>query len=287
MNILYIGSSGALSLLPFKKLLAEDYKISAVGAFNPVVLHEKVIALENESLSLLANQHNIPLIDLSQPLNTILQQCTDYSIELIVMSCYSKRLPDLLFNFAKYGCFNMHPSLLPQYRGSEPLFWQMKNAAQLGVSWHRVESDFDSGEVLQQKKIFADEGASYGEINHQLAHAGAQLLVKLLSDLSADTLTGHKQNTLNVSYFPYPTSKDFTVDTNGSAQQAYNYMRATYVFGYTYECRLGGRQYSLTQALDYDNNACLDDVEVLRDTLYIPFKEGVLTARYTDKIAFD
>lgn len=287
MNILYIGSSGALSLLPFKKLLAEGYTISAVGVFNPIVLHEKVIALENESLSLAANQHSIPLIDLSKTINNILQQCKDHSIELIIMSCYSKRLPDELINFSKYGCFNMHPSLLPRYRGSEPLFWQMKDAAQLGVSWHRVESDFDSGEVVFQRKIFADEGASYVEINQQLALMGSQLLLNLLTDLSAEKLTGQKQDDLSVSYFPYPSAKDFTVDTRGAAQLAYNYMRATYVFGYTYQCRVGDRIFTLTQALDYDNNASLEEVEIHRDTLYIPFKEGVLIASYTDKITTD
>ena len=64
MNILYIGSSAALSLIPFKKLLASANSISAVGVYKPLIFEHKVIALENESSALSAQLHAIPVIDL-------------------------------------------------------------------------------------------------------------------------------------------------------------------------------------------------------------------------------
>ncbi len=124
MKILYIGSSGSLSLLPFQKLLLAGYHIAAVGVFKPMIMHSRVIALENESLALAANKHDIPVIDLARPIDTVLQQCKQFGIKLILMSCYSKRLPDALIEFPLLGCFNLHPSLLPAYRGPEPIFWQ-------------------------------------------------------------------------------------------------------------------------------------------------------------------
>ena len=60
MNILYIGSSGALSLIPFRKLLATEQSISAVGVYNPLFFEQKIIAVENESLALSAQQDAIP-----------------------------------------------------------------------------------------------------------------------------------------------------------------------------------------------------------------------------------
>jgi len=57
MNILYIGSSAALSLIPFKKLLSTTHSIVAAGIYKPLVFEQKIIALENESLALSARQH--------------------------------------------------------------------------------------------------------------------------------------------------------------------------------------------------------------------------------------
>ena len=189
MNILYIGSSGALSLLPFKKLLTTSYPISAVGIFQPIEFKNKIIALESESLALAANQRDIPVIDLSQPTAQIVEQCKVLSIDLILMSCYSRRLPDVLVNFATKGCFNMHPSLLPKYRGSEPIFWQMKHASDVGVSWHRVIDDIDAGDVVVQKKVNLDDGANYAEINIDLANAGADLMLTMLQDKAIKILS--------------------------------------------------------------------------------------------------
>lgn len=284
MNILYIGSSGALSLLPFKKLLTTPYSITAVGIYQPIEFKNKIIALENESLALAANQHDIPIIDLSQPISQVLKQCKNLSIDLILMSCYNKRLPEALVNFSTKGCFNMHPSLLPKYRGSEPIFWQMQQASDVGVSWHRVIDDFDAGDVVVQKKVYLDDGANYAEINLDLANAGAELMLTMLLGISDNNLATTQQNPELSSYQSYPAKQDFIVDVSWSARHAYNFMRATRTFGYPYVCRLGASSYLLDEAIDYDNNDSLQAVEVKGNRLYIPCNEGVLMATFTAKL---
>lgn len=284
MNIMYIGSSTVLSLFPFNQLLSSHHPIVAVGVHRPVVFQNKVIALENESLALSANQHEIPLIDLSQPVGSIIDQCIGFSIDVILMSCYSKRLPGELLQLASKGCFNMHPSLLPKYRGAEPIFWQMKNDDAVGVSWHKVIAAFDAGDIVGQQKIRLDEGASYAEISTALAEAGTRLMSVLLSELSAGSLTSRPQVAEMATYYPYPEAADFVVDTAWSARHAYNFMRATHAFGQPFLCRIGSHQYKLDKAIDYVNNASLDELEVKAKTLYIPCNEGVLMATYTGKL---
>lgn len=284
MNILYIGSSGVLSLVPFKKLLASPYSITAVGVNNPLVFDNKIIALENESLALAANQADIPLIDLSKPLDEVISQCSSISFDVILMSCYSKRLPEEVINIASKGCFNMHPSLLPAYRGPEPIFWQMKDGCEMGVSWHCVTHDFDAGDIAVQQNVVLDDGAEYSEICLQLAEAGAELMMTMLTDLSAGTISETVQNAELVSYFPYPEAHDFVVDTAWTAQHAYNFMRATQAFAYPYRCQIGSHRYLLDKALDYDNNDSLEEAELKGDRLYIPCNEGVLIATFTAKL---
>mgnify|MGYP000256281548 FL=1 len=284
MNILYIGSSGALSLNPFRTLLASKHSITAVGVFNPIKFTSKIIALENESLALSASQLNIPLIDLSRPINNILEQCKDIVIDVILMSCYSKRLPDEVIKLATKGCFNMHPSLLPRYRGPEPIFWQMKQASDVGVSWHRVVHDLDAGDVVTQQDIKLDDGLSYPQINQQLAEKGAELMLMLLSDLLADSLVMTTQDPELASYYPYPDKQDFVIEPSWTAQHIYNFMRATEAFGHGYLCQVDSYNYLLDKAVDYDNNDSLPDAEVKGDTLYIPCNAGVLIATYTAKL---
>jgi methionyl-tRNA formyltransferase len=284
MNILYIGSSGALSLVPFKKLLSSEHSVTAVGVFNPIVSHDKIIALENSSLSLFADQQNIPVIDMSQSVGLIVEQCKKISIDIILMSCYGKRLPEEVVALAKSGCFNMHPSLLPSYRGPEPIFWQMKYESETGVSWHYVTRDFDAGDVVKQKVVTLDDGASYQEISDAMAEAGADLMMEMLTELSTAKLPASPQDEIMSSYYPYPVNHDFVIDITWSAQRVFNFMRATEAFGYPYLCQIGKHRYMLDKALDYDDNDHLQDAVISGNKLNIPCNEGVLTATFTGKL---
>ncbi len=285
MNILYIGSSGALSLIPFKKLLTTKHSIVAAGIYSPLIFDQKIIALENESLALSAQQQSILIVDFAQPVENLVSQLGCLEIDVIIMSCFSKRLPDEIINLAGSGCFNMHPSLLPRYRGPEPVFWQMKYASELGVSWHLVTENLDAGDIVKQKKIMLREGMSFEEINLLLAETGTELMLALLTDISAQVVRRTAQDRTGASYYPYPEKQDFTVDTAWSAQHAYNFMRATQAFGHVYHCKSGDDEFFLEKALDYDNNASLTAVEVQLNRLYIPFDEGVLIASYTGKLS--
>jgi len=284
MKILYVGSAGALSLVPFHALCEMDLAPAAVGVYRPVEFKSKIIALQNESLALAANQRDIPVVDLSAPIERILEQCEALSVDTILMSCYPKRLPEKLIDFVVGNCFNMHPSLLPGFRGPEPIFWQMKLAAETGVSWHRVTAELDAGNIVDQSSVLFDEGDSYDEICQILASKGAELMLSLLSNIEQGSLKGAPQSEQLASYYPYPSAEDFSLDTRWTAEHAFNFMSATQKFAELYRCETDGYCFYLKQALDYDNNRYLEACEIKGDRVYIPFKEGVLTAIYTDKI---
>ena len=284
MNILFIGSSGALSSVPFKSLLSSSHSISAVAVQNPIQFDNKIIALENESLALAANHSAIPVIDMSQPVDEIVKRCSDLAIDVILVSCYGKRLPGKIINLAAAGCYNMHPSLLPGFRGPEPIFWQMKYAVAVGVSWHEVTHDFDAGDIVTQQGVTLDDGASYYEISSQLAENGALLMHQLLAELDAGRLTTVPQDNDSASYYPYPSADDFEIDVNYSARQLYNFMTGTQAFAQPYSYQSANQRFFLDKALEFDTNLELETTEIQGDRLYIPCNEGVLIVAYTDKI---
>jgi hypothetical protein len=106
----------------------------------------------------------------------------------------------------------------------------------------------------------------------------------MLAELSTTNLTGCQQEGALSSYYRYPVKDDFVVDITGSAQDAFNFMKATEAFSYPYLCQIGRHRYTLAKALDYDNNDYLQAAEVSGNTLNIPCNEGVLIATFTAKL---
>ena len=286
MNILFIGSSGSLSLLPFKALVNSRYHLVAVGVYHPLLMNTKIIALENASLALAARQNNIPIIDLSLPVDAIVEQLSTYAIDIILMACYSKRLPDEIINHVKGNCFNLHPSLLPAFRGPEPVFWQLKLGAKTGLSWHRVVHHFDAGEIVMQQSLRFDNGANYRQINHQLAEYGAVLMLQLLAAYGSGTLSAVAQNDQQASYYRYPQAEDFSIDTRTmrSAQQAYNFICATRIFANDYLCYTGTACYRINKAIAYLDTGSRKGLTKQGNYLYIPFHNSVLIAEDAGKL---
>ena len=271
-------------MMPFHTLCDMDLSPTAVGVHQPVDSNKKIIALQGESLESAAIQNNIPVIDLSAPIDQILVQCEALAVDTILMSCYPKRLPERLLEFVTGDCFNMHPSLLPKFRGPEPIFWQMKLDAETGVSWHRVTAEIDAGDIVAQSRVVLDEGVSYDEICQALASRGVELMQALLTEIEQGSLQGTPQSEQQASYYAYPSAEDFSLDTRWPAGHAFNFMSATQKFGELYRCETAGYCFYLKHVIDYDNNLYLETAEIKGDKLYIPFKDGVLTATYADKI---
>ncbi len=249
-----------------------------------MTFERQIIALENESLALAARLHDIPVIDLAMPLAQILEQCQRYDIDLILMSCYRERLPDALICFPGYGCFNMHPSLLPGYRGPEPIFWQLQQGADLGVSWHRVVPEFDAGDIAAQKRVYLDDALDYHEICQLLAEAGSDILVKLLQNILKKNIKYIKQDIEYKSYYSYPSQDDFILLPTCTAQQLYNFMHGTAIFSLPYLYQSGDSCFLLETAVDYDNNKQLSSAMIEGGNLHIPCKQGVFIATYTAKL---
>ena len=130
MKIMYIGSSGALSILPLRYLLEADDSLCAVGvdAHQDSFLRDtrlSIIAAQNENVEMLARMAGIPLINLNTPLADCVRAIREVSPDILLVSCFGRRLPQQILDIPVHGCFNFHPSMLPAYRGPAPLFWQL------------------------------------------------------------------------------------------------------------------------------------------------------------------
>ena len=92
-----------------------------------------------------------------------------------------RMLPKVVWEMPKYGTFNLHASLLPQYRGAAPINWAIINGeTETGVSTFFIDDKIDTGEMIMQEKVSIKEGESAGELHDKLMTTGANLVLRTL-----------------------------------------------------------------------------------------------------------
>lgn len=100
--------------------------------------------------------------------------------ELVLCFGFPWKLDSSALQSAALGCINLHPGLLPRYRGPNPLGWALRDGADLGVSWHRMSSEYDAGPILAQTPVpIDDDDCDLPTVGGKLALAAGQLLPRV------------------------------------------------------------------------------------------------------------
>ncbi len=146
--------------------------------------------------------------------------------DLIVVVAYSRMLPKAVLELPKYGCINVHASLLPKYRGAGPIQWSIINGEkETGVTTMYMAEGMDTGDMLEKAVTPIGENETADELQARLSQMGAELLIKTLEKLEAGTLTREPQNDELASYAPM-LSKDLSaLDLTKDAQTVHNLIR--------------------------------------------------------------
>lgn len=287
MKILFIGSSAPLSLIPLEKILHAGHTICAVAMeasqANPFYHHLFPVQTDsatpdNIHLDSFAKQNNLPVIILAENLQKNIVDIKHYSPDIILISCFGKKIPDAILSIPIYGSFNLHPSMLPKFRGPTPVFWQFKYAASpFGVSLHRMTHDFDCGDIIKQAHVKFDDGIHHLQAKLQLAHSAADLILDTLNDFSNLIKHATPQPSHASSYYTYPTQSDYKISPQWSARRLFNFIRA-YQDGRTlFPCEINGQTFNLLTAISYQLTS-LHSVEIMDNIINLPCADGSLRA---------
>ncbi len=282
MNIVYIGSSSTLSLIPLQVLLESEHCVQAMVVDDGGYDQNHYIPLfdaSRTSLESLAFSHGIPLLRVGSGWSACIEQLRLCAPDVIVVSCFPRRLPEEIRAIPARACINLHPSLLPSYRGPDPIFWQFKKGADFGISLHHVSSQLDAGAVLAQKLVIMAEGISYSAASSLLAEEGADLLLTLLAELEEHPLAGEPQNETQASYQRFPENRDLIVATAWSAKRMYNFICAMQERGGYYPCVIDGYTYLLTEAFSYQL-VQKTSMRIIRQRVTVPCKDGSIEAAF-------
>lgn len=178
----------------------------------------------------------------------------EHNPELIAVVAYGKILPEYVLNFPKYGCINVHGSLLPKYRGAAPMQWCLINGEEkTGVTTMYMEKGLDTGDMLLKEEIDITDDDNYETIHDKLNVIGAKLLVDTVSALMAGTCTRIPQDDALSCYSPMIDKNTARIDWSKSAESIKNLVRGLYPFPRAFTT-LDGKQLKIEKAL-VDNNS--------------------------------
>lgn len=199
---------------------------------------------------------------------------------VVLVACLPERLDDFWMDLAPGGCLNLHPSLLPAYRGPAPLFWQLRDGLeQTGFTLHRVEEALDAGPVLAAEAHAIDPEDNLATLNALLAAAGARAFAGRLQSIVSGAARYTPQDETKASAHPWPRDRDFALDPGWSAARAFRFVRATASLGRPYPMTTEAGALVIERALDFDAEASMDEAFVEKGgVLTLRFAEGTLRA---------
>lgn len=150
----------------------------------------------------------------------------DLNPELIIVVAYGKILPAEILNFPRYGCINIHASVLPSYRGAAPIQWCVLNGESMsGVTAMQMDVGLDTGDMLLTKTVSIGENETAGELHDKLSVLGADVLSETIDLLLEGKLEPVKQNDELSNYAPMLSKELCPIDWNEPADKVHNKVR--------------------------------------------------------------
>jgi len=284
LNIIFIGSSTPLALTALQSLIATNQTILALftsDAPQPNAPELFPVQIENnETLNQLARLHHIPCIHLNKPLKDYLPRIKNLNADLILTCCFSQKLPPSIFTLPPLGAVNIHPSLLPKFRGPDPVFWQYKLACKTwGMTIHKISSQFDAGAILIQQGCDMPEGINASQSLHLLAQTIPKLLTRGLAQLKAPFQSLKPQNEALASTHPMPTNVDYTLTNSVSARDTFNFICAYATINTPIKYTVNKRFFWLIKGISY-NHVIISEARINKNIITFPCTDGQISARY-------
>jgi methionyl-tRNA formyltransferase len=150
-----------------------------------------------------------------------------HGADAAVVVAYGLILPNPILEAFPLGCFNLHASLLPRWRGAAPIQRAiLAGDRETGVSLMQMDAGLDTGAILAQRRVSLDDDTDAARLHASLAELGAQMLLPALSALEAGKAHAEPQSAQGVSYAPKIDKLEARIDWRRSAQEIAHQVRA-------------------------------------------------------------
>lgn len=270
MKIVYMGTPD-FAVLPLEALYNDGHEIVLVVT-QPDKPKGRGHKLQASPVKEFALAHNLAVY---QPVSAKTDEAYEYlksfDADLFVVAAYGQILPQRVLDIPKYGCINIHASLLPKYRGAAPIQWCIINGEKVtGVTTMQMEAGLDTGDMLVAEEVEITDTDTGETLHDKLAIAGVNTIRETIKRLEEGTLCPKPQNDNLSCYAPMIDKTTGYIDFSKPAQEIYNLVRALNSYPYASTTYCGTRfKVIATKVVEGDN--CGASGEIKRVD-----KEGIL-----------
>ena len=200
--------------------------------------------------------------------------------DLLVTAAYGKILPKSVLDIPKYGCINVHGSLLPKYRGAAPIQWSIIDGEKVtGITTMFTDVGMDTGDMLLKGEIEITEDMTAGELHDKLSLLGAEVLKETLVKLKSGVLERTPQSDSEAKYASMMTKDTGLIDWTKSAKEIQNLVRGTNPWPGAYTYYNGEKMKIWVTTVVSDNRH-----EIRPGTICEVSKNGIIVACGTGKL---
>ncbi|MTN16403.1 methionyl-tRNA formyltransferase, partial [Turicibacter sanguinis] len=225
MKIVFMGTP-EFAVPCLQKIIDEGHEVLAVVT-QPDKPKGRGKKLAMPPVKELALKYNI---DVYQPVKareeSFVEKLKEINPELIVVVAFGQILPKSILDIPKFGCVNVHASLLPKYRGAAPLNWVIINGEEkTGVTTMYMDVGLDTGDMILKSEIPLDDEITAGELHDKMMVQGAEVLKDTIDLISKGEAPREKQNDEETCYSPIMDKSLGNIDWSKSATDIHNLIR--------------------------------------------------------------
>jgi methionyl-tRNA formyltransferase len=235
MKIIFMGTPKFA--VPTLKSLIDDDEIEVIAVYTK----EPKIAgrghkIQNSEIHNLALEYNLPIFcPKNLKSDEIKQEFINLKADFSVVVAYGLILPKQIIEGTKFACLNIHPSLLPKWRGAAPVERSiMSGDKKTAISIIKMDENLDSGDIVSTKEVEIDNKIHCKEFLEFLSKEGSNILIKTLKNIYSDNYELITQDHLRATYAEKIKKSEFVLDFNQDVDKVYNKIRALNACGSTY-----------------------------------------------------
>ena len=224
-KIIFMGTP-TIAAEHLKVLIENNFNI--VGVFTqPPRKKNRGMKIKESEVHQISNKNNLEIYNPSILDESVIEITKNLNPDLIIVVAYGLILPTEILNIPKYGCINIHVSLLPRWRGAAPIQHALLSGdTKTGISIIKISPELDAGDILIQESLLIDEEMHKDDLTLSLTNLGKKIMIKVLPNIFENKIIAEKQDRKKITYANKFSSDDRKINFNNSAEKVLNQIRA-------------------------------------------------------------